>query len=321
MSKPKYPFISFFQSQSRVRLCYAFSLFTLVLFYPGHNPLQLLTLTPKPISSFTPPFPSPSLAPYPLLTRPSSPPHTARAALVQDADSATILYSLSPDNPLAPASITKLMTALVVLDHWQLDDILTVTHTTPALGQTIDLLPGESLRVHDLLKGLLIHSGNDAALVFADNYPGGYTNFVMAMNSKAASLHLARTVYKNPSGIDQYGHTTTARDVATLAKVALRNPIIQQITLEQSLTISDVTNTHFHQLESTDALLGILPGLLGGKTGYTASALECFVAYVEREGRGIISVVLGSRDRFGDTTRLVEWAYSNHTWVNIDVPK
>ncbi|GAB4025954.1 MAG: hypothetical protein Fur0011_0110 [Candidatus Microgenomates bacterium] len=214
------------------------------------------------------------------------------------------------------------MTAMVALDTWSDTNIvLTVLNESPALGQTINLVAGEQLTLDSLLHALLIHSGNDAALAIADNYPGGYSKFVEAMNAKAQSLRLNRTTFKNPSGIDQYGHVTSARDIATLASVALRNPIISRIVGKNKFVITDVTGQFKHELESTDKLLTELPGLIGGKTGWTTGAGECFVSYVEREGRGIVTVVLGSTDRFGDTAKLVEWAYAHHSWTKVDSPR
>lgn len=294
------------------------SLFTLALLYPGDNQLQTVFISQGVVKSYT--IPSPSLTLYPVSDNTSPPTVSASSYIIQDLSSKTIIASKNPDAISRPASITKLMTALVALDTWpDLDQTLTVLSNSKAIGQTIDLFPGESLTVKSLLDGLLIHSGNDAALTLADNYPtnsaaDSYQAFVKAMNQKALDLHLTHTTYKNPSGIDQYGHTTTARDIAVLANIALRNPVIEGIITKPSYQITDITGSHIHKLSSTDELLTTLPGLRGGKTGWTSGAGECFVSYVERDGHGIITVVLGSANRFGDTTQLVEWVYSHHSW-------
>lgn len=207
------------------------------------------------------------------------------------------------------------MTALVALDYWQdLDTVLTVKNEDRAIGQTIDLVKGEQLTVGNLLKGILIHSGNDAALALADNYPGGYSSFVTAMNQKANDLHLENTTYKNPSGIEQYGHVTTPRDLAILAGVAMSNPIIANIVGTKFTTISNTTGEIVHPLESTNELLGAIPGLRGLKTGWTENAGECLVSYIERDGHPVVIVILHSLDRFGETTKLVDWVYSHHAW-------
>lgn len=320
MSKPKSKFLIFLTSQSIEKTIFIASLFCLTLIYPGHNKLQLTLINPGPL--FAKEKLEISLADYPSSDGTNAPSVASASYIVQDISSKTILTSRRPDTPLPPASITKLMTAMVALDAWpDTNVVLTVLNESPALGQTINLVEGEQLTLDSLLHALLIHSGNDAALTIADNYPGGYTKFVEAMNAKAQSLRLNRTTFKNPSGIDQYGHVTSARDIATLASFALRSPKISSIVGKDKVVITDVTGQFKHELESTDELLTELPGLIGGKTGWTALAGECFVSYVEREGRGIITVVLGSTDRFGDTTRLVEWAYAHHSWTKVDSPR
>lgn len=321
MSKPNSAVFSHFLTRTKYsHSVFAFLLLCLSLSYPGHNNLQTLVLTPGPLRSYT--LPTPSFAPYPVWDQTPTPPVSATSYIQIDLESKTVLASRRADIPLPPASITKLMTALVSLDRWpDTQTVLSVKSETPALGATIKLLPSEQLTLDSLLHGLLIQSGNDAALTLADNYPGGYSAFVQAMNDKATALNLSHTTYKNPSGIDQYGHVTSARDIATLASFALTNPYFLSILTKPEAEITDVTGTLIHPLDSTDALLATLPGLKGGKTGWTEQAGECFVSYVEREGRGVITVILGAQDRFADTTALVEWAYAHHTWEAIDSPQ
>lgn len=320
MSKSKSPFVAFIYNQPKPVLLSTFTLVLLTLTYPGHNRLQTTILNPGPL------FPQDKieivLADYPSSDGTPPPAVASTSYIVQDIESKTILTARRPDTPLPPASITKLMTAMVALDTWpDINTVLKVKNESPAIGQTINLVEGEELTLDSLLHALLIHSGNDAALAIADNYPGGYAKFVEAMNNKAISLSLSRTTFKNPSGIDQYGHVTTARDIATLASVALHNPAISSIVSKDKYVITDITSKYKHELQSTDKLLSQLPGLVGGKTGWTTGAGECFVSYVDRDGRGVITVVLGSTDRFGDTTRLVEWVYAHHVWTKVDSPR
>src|SRR3989339_364400 len=203
----------------------AFSCLLLAIAYPGHNTLQTIVITPGPVKSYDVTLPPLSL--YPESDGTKAPYVSARGVVIQDASSKTILLAKNPDTLLLPASTTKIMTALVARDYWSdLNTTITVQNEDRAIGQTIELQKGETLTALDMLKGLLIHSGNDAALALADNYPGGYSAFVTAMNKKAKSLHLDHTVYKNPSGIEQYGHVTTPRDLATLASIAMSDPII-----------------------------------------------------------------------------------------------
>ncbi|MDP4030682.1 MAG: D-alanyl-D-alanine carboxypeptidase family protein [Candidatus Beckwithbacteria bacterium] len=238
---------------------------------------------------------------------------SARSAVVIDVDSKTIVYAKNPDFKLLPASTTKIMTALIVLDTYPLDKIITIdsVHQT---GQVMKLKSGERISVENLLYGLLVESANDAATVLAQNYPGGEDAFIEAMNQKVKDLGLSHTQFTNASGLDAYGHYTTAHDLALIAASAMANPAFKKVVGTLGITVSDVDNTVTHDLETINQLLGIVPGLAGVKTGWTELAGECFVAYVERNGRKIITVVLGSNDRFGETASLINWVYSNHRW-------
>lgn len=258
---------------------------------------------------------------YPIFVGPQTPQITARAALVLDRDSSVLLYGKNEKTRLLPASTVKIMTALVALDHWRLEEILTVA-TVNDREQDMQLQEGEKITVGNLLYGLLVASANDAALVFAQDYPGGERAFVAAMNRKALGLNLNDTHFANPTGLDSdengklladYSYTT-ALDLSRLAAVALKNQTIDEIVATPKITITDVSGKITHQLFSINALLGKVEGLKGLKTGWTEEAGECLVGYAERQGRGIISVVLGSQDRFGETAKLINWAFSNHRW-------
>lgn len=311
-------FISFLLRLPPSHYLLASSLYLLAFLYPGHNQLQTIVLHPGPIRAYSLSEITPRL--YPLSGGIKAPYTTARAVVIQDVGSKTILYSKNPDTLLLPASITKVMTALVALEHWSdLDTQITVKNEDRAIGQTIDLEKGETITLKNILYGLIVHSGNDAALAVADNYPGGYTAFVKAMNDKAGELHLDHTTFKNPSGVEQYGHTTTARDLAILASVAMDNPIIADMASTKFVTVTDVAGTITHKLETTNELLGVVPGMIGLKTGWTTAAGECLVSYVERDGHKIVVVVLGSLDRFGDSAKLIDWAYSHHSWITPDL--
>jgi D-alanyl-D-alanine carboxypeptidase (penicillin-binding protein 5/6) len=292
----------------------AASCLLLAILYPGHNYFQSLIIHPGPLISYL--LPAPSFLPYPQSDGTQVPPTSARAIVVQDAVSKSMIFSRAADTTLLPASTTKIMTALVALDTWDnLDTIITVHNEDHAIGSTMNLVKGEQITIKNLLYGLLIPSGNDAALALADNFPGGYSAFIDSMNTHAKSLHLDHTTYKNPSGVEQYGHVTTARDLAVLAAVALQNSTLAQIVQTPSIVVTDTTGTITHSLKSTDELLGEIEGFKGLKTGWTTNAGECLVSYVERGDHKVIIVVLGSRDRFGDTRTLVDWTYNHHAWV------
>ncbi len=257
---------------------------------------------------------------YPVnITGQAAPWLTARAALAIDVPSKTIIFSKNQDYRLLPASTTKIMTALVALDFYKLNDVLDVA-TPQAIGQTMGLKENEKMTAENLLYGLLVESGNDAAYVFAENYPGGVDDFVAAMNKKAADLNLKQTSFHNPTGIDASGHLTTAHDLALLAAEAMKNDIFAKIVATPSIVISDTSGDIKHKLTNINQLVGKFPGVKGIKTGWTEDAGECLVAYTERDKGKIITVVLGSNNRFKETEVLVDWVFNNFQWEAILPP-
>lgn len=270
------------------------------------------------------------VSPYPVnKTGKEAPVFSARSVMVMDFSSSVILYQKNPDLRLLPASTTKIMTALIVLENYQLDQILTVG-SLEKNGQVIKLLPGEQMTVENLLYGLLVASGNDAATVLAQNFPaprslagevgsGGESAFIEAMNQKAQELNLTQTHFENPTGIDHPNHYSTALDLARLSVYALKNSVFARMVATPKITVWDIDHKIPHYLFNTNQLAGKNLGVLGVKTGWTQEAGECLVAYVEKNGYGIISVILGSQDRFGETERLINWIYENFEWEEIKI--
>jgi D-alanyl-D-alanine carboxypeptidase (penicillin-binding protein 5/6) len=255
----------------------------------------------------------PTPAPYPVNRQISHPPElSAHSVVVLDVDSMVPLYEKNSRQKLFPASTTKIMTALIALENYSLDEVLTVGSSTVE-GNKIGLVAGEQITVEALLSGLLIGSGNDAALVLAENFPGGVEGFVWAMNQKAAELNLLDTHFTNPMGLDQTNHFSTAHDLARLTTYALKSPVISQAVSQSELAVSDVSGSIVHELKNTNELVGQL-GVKGVKTGWTQSAGECLVALVERGERRVISVILDSADRFGETKALIDWIFENFSW-------
>lgn len=267
----------------------------------------------------------PTVADYPFnFTGIPAPYLTARSAIVIDRDSAVVMFAKKEQTLLLPASTVKLMTALVVLEHYNLDDILVVWELNYQ-GQDMELKKEEMISVKSLLYGVLVSSANDAATLLAQNYPGGVKGFVKAMNGKTGELNLKDTYFANPTGldIDEQGNLlgnysySTSLDLARLASVALKNEVISKTVGTTQITVADVTGEIKHKLYNINELLYWLPGMKGIKTGWTEEAGECLIGYVERDDRGVITVVLGSEDRFGETARLVDWAFTNHQWETI----
>lgn len=224
------------------------------------------------------------------------------------------------------ASTTKLMTALLAVENGSPEDIIVVTDADLVGGSTAELMAGDQLTLHDALLGLMLPSGNDAAMAIARTLGARfglegqdpYEAFIAKMNSRAQELGMTQTLYANPSGLDDAewtgDHHSTAKDLSILAVEAFKNDWFKEIVGTKNATIHPTNNGAQREvpLESTDALLGSNPGFLGGKTGNTPLAGCCFVGACERDGKTYISVVLGEENRdmsFADTTELLQWVF------------
>lgn len=218
----------------------------------------------------------------------------ARAWYVVNATSGEVLAKHDARMRVPIASITKLMTVIVALQHLQPDDVVTVTRQAARVGEeSIPLRPGQRITVSDLLAGALIQSANDAADALADAAAGGdRALFISWMNAEAAKLGLTDTHFVRPDGLDAPGHLSSARDVYLLARRAMRIPLVRKLVVEKTATIADGT-----VLYTWNDLLGVFPGLIGVKTGHTNGAGWCEVAAVRRPGYTLYAVVLGSRTR------------------------
>lgn len=252
--------------------------------------------------------------PYPISKEVSVPPSlTAKSVIVTDADSAVVLYQKDPDLKLLPASTTKMMTAIIALENYQLDKVLTVGETK-VNGNKVKLLSGEKITVENLLYALLVGSANDAAQVLAENFPGGEEAFVSAMNKKALDLKLENTNFTNPMGLDDENHYSTARDLARLAITVIKNPLLARIVSTPEITITDVSGAAKHQLRNTNELIGKIEGVRGVKTGWTQNAGGCLVSWIEKADHKVVMVVLDSQDRFEETRSLIDWVFNNFEW-------
>jgi D-alanyl-D-alanine carboxypeptidase (penicillin-binding protein 5/6) len=214
----------------------------------------------------------------------------AQAYFVRGSVDGDVLAARAPDQRRSIASITKLMTVLVALERSRLDDVVTVTPAAARIGEsTIYLRAGERLTVRDLAIAALVPSANDAATALAVHAGGSVPRFVALMNAKARALGLRHTSFRNPHGLDQAGHYSSARDVVVLLSAALRNPFIREWAGAQRATIGGG-----RVVESTDDLIGRLPQFVAGKTGHTGNAGWAQVAQAEEGGVRITASVLGS---------------------------
>jgi len=229
--------------------------------------------------------------PYPVVS--------AQAVLAVDLNSGVSLYEKEPNKKLLPASTTKMVTALVAMEFYK-DDVVLEVKNIKVDGQKMGLQNGEKMTVKDLLYGLLVYSANDAAEVFAQNYPGGRDAFIKAMNDKAKELGLTDTEFVNPTGLDGNGIYTTAKDLSIIASEAMKDPRFAKIVGTKETVVQDIS--------------GKVDGVLGVKTGWTENARENLVTYFEKDGKKIMIVVLGSQDRFGETEELISWINNSYMW-------
>ncbi len=239
---------------------------------------------------------------------------SARSILVKDLATGTVLYQKAASLSVPIASTTKIMTALVASSYYKPNDILTVGDAALVVGSRMGLIRGETLKFSDLLFGMLLPSGNDAAFTIAENYPGGVLGFISAMNMKAKSLGLYNTHFDNPAGYDSPNHFSSAKDMAVITEEALKNKDLAKIFSTRETNIVSVDGKNKYDLVNLNKLLTDVKGVLGVKTGYTDLAKENLVTLVNRNGHEILTVVLGSDDRFGESTSLIEWTYRNFTW-------
>ncbi len=283
------------------------------LFLPGQNVYQTNLSQGKPlVAGLSVSLPTP--APYPVNITGLLPPElTAQGIVVTDISSEVPLYEKNSHLRLAPASTTKIMSAAVALEKFKMDDILTVK-TALTEGKVMGFVPGEKFTFENLLYGMLVDSANDAAYTIAENYPGGLSQFIERMNIKAKELKLLETNFTNPIGFEDNNHYTTPADLARLSVYSLNDPTITKIVGIPSITVSDITFTRFYSLTNVNQLLGKIPGVTGFKTGWTENAGECLVTTVQKGDRRILIVILGSKDRFGETKTLIDWVFGNFSW-------
>jgi D-alanyl-D-alanine carboxypeptidase (penicillin-binding protein 5/6) len=242
----------------------------------------------------------------------------ARAFYVVNASNGEVIASHDAQVAVPIASITKLMTVLVALDHLKLDDVVTATSSAAQVGESrIPLVAGQRISVRDLLKGALIQSANNAADTLASAASGGdVPRFVAWMNERAAAIGLHHTHFVRPDGLDAPGHVSSARDVAVLAQVAMHSAIVRSIVRERSDTIEGGRVV----VHTWNDLLGVVPGLFGVKTGHTDDAGWCEVAAVRRQGYTIYAVILGSPTRGQrnvDLQRLITWSVSQYRTLTL----
>lgn len=239
---------------------------------------------------------------------------TADSAEIIDATTGHSLYDKNANTKHLAASTTKLMTALVALEQCTPQTVVKIDNVIKT-GSQMGLSSGDQVTVENLLYGLLIPSGNDAAYALAYGCAPSFNNFIQKMNEKARSLGMINTHYVNPAGFDSPYQFSSAADLAHLAKVAVANPLVAKIVDTKSTVVTDVTGQRTYYLENVNKLLGVVNGVVGIKTGETDGALEILITKTTRDGNSVITVVMGSKHRFEESQSLIEWVFSNYHWV------
>lgn len=237
---------------------------------------------------------------------------SAKAAILMHADSGRVLYEKNADEHMLIASTTKIMTAIVVLEHCELDDLVEVDSRSAGIeGSSMYLKAGESYTVEDLLYGLLLVSGNDAASALALHVADSMEEFAELMNAKAAELGMTESCFKNAHGLDEEGHYSTARDMAKLAAYCMGNEDFARIAGTVSHTVGEQT------LVNHNRLLREYDGCLGLKTGYTMAAGRTLVTCAERDGARYVCVTLNDPADWDDHKALYDWAFANYSFAEV----
>lgn len=243
----------------------------------------------------------------------------SRSAVVIDRKSKNIIYGKNENVKKAMASTTKIMTAMVVIQNTNLNNIVDISKKAAGTGGSrLGLKAGDKITVKDLLYGLLLRSGNDCAVALAEYVAGSVPEFSNLMNQNAQMLGLNNTHFVTPHGLDEEEHYTTAYELAILADYALNNEVFAQIVNTKSYTIN--INKNSKTLNNTNELLGNLKGVYGVKTGFTNGAGRCLVTSIKRGNLDVICVVLGAdtkKDRTRDSAKLIEYTFNKYEEIDI----
>lgn len=244
----------------------------------------------------------------------------SRRYIVYDRISKSMIIGKNEDIKSAMASTTKIMTTIVILEKADLNEKVTVSAKAGGTGGSrLGLKRGDKASVRDLLYGLMLRSGNDAAVALAEHVGGSVKGFAELMNEKAIELGLTNTHFVTPHGLDDANHYTTALELAKLTDYAMDNETFARIVGTKSTTI--YINNQPRQINNTNELLGVLNGVVGVKTGFTNNAGRCLVTETKRNNMDIITIVLGAdtkKDRTKDSVNLIEYTFSKYKMYNLE---
>lgn len=243
---------------------------------------------------------------------------SAKAACVLELETGRVLLESNMHARLPMASTTKVMTALLAIEQGELSDTVTCSERAFGVsGTSIYLQLGESLTLEEMLLGLMLSSGNDAAVAIAEHIGGSLEGFVQKMNERAAQIGAVNTHFANPHGLPDDAHYTTAYDLALIAREAMGNPVFRRIVSTQRATIPWEGRTYNRQLNNKNRLLTSYEGATGVKTGFTSKAGRCLVFGAQRGGMEIVGVVLGCSDWFDEAERLMDGCFQTYTMARV----
>lgn len=240
---------------------------------------------------------------------------SAQAAILVNPRNGTILYEKDAFRQMDPASLTKMMTAIVILKAGHLSREVRISSKAAYVeGSKLHIRPGQRYSELDLLRGLLVRSGNDAAIALAEAHSGSVARFALNMNQTAQQLGAWNTRFQNPNGLTEPGHYSDAYDLSLIAREAMRFPVFRRIVASKQQHVVEHTSGTTRTIRTTNRLLYEYPGANGVKTGTTNAAGKCLVASASRDGASLLAVVLKSDDRWQDARTLLNWGFSH--WEN-----
>ncbi len=235
----------------------------------------------------------------------------AKAAILIDRESGRVLYEQNADTRYPMASTTKIMTALIAIEHCGMEEIVTAgPNASGVTGTSIYLSEGEQLTMHQMLQGLMLRSGNDAAVAIAEHIAGDVKTFASFMNARAAMLG-ADALFVTPNGLDEGGHSASARAMALITREAMEHEAFRELVGTQEAVIPWVSSEYSRVLRNKNRLLTSYDGATGVKTGFTSKAGRCLVFSAERDGMELIGVVLGCPGWFDEAERMLDWGFDN----------
>lgn len=247
---------------------------------------------------------------------------SAKGTSLIDVESGRILYSHEGDTEMRIASLTKIMTAIVAIEHGNLSDVVTVSKRAVGKeGSSIYLQLGEKMSLTNLLYGLMLRSGNDAATAIAEHVGGSEAGFVLLMNEKAEQIGLTHTQFRNPHGLDEEGHYSTPNDLAVLTAYALKNRVFAEIVKTKDKQVPNPHEKWNYSWHNKNKMLNMYDGADGVKTGYTKKALRCLVSSATRNKQQLVAVTLNDGDDWRDHKHLLDWGFKHFPLHTLAVKK